>query len=84
MGDIAEMVLEGVLCGECGSYIEPFQSGPLKGKHCGFPTLCIDCLEDHEAKQPQHKPFRCQHCKKPFRTKQGLNDHMRVVHGDAR
>jgi hypothetical protein len=49
MGDTADMVMEGVLCAECGDYIEPFQGGPLKGKHCGFPTLCSDCLEYHAA-----------------------------------
>jgi|tagenome__1003787_1003787.scaffolds.fasta_scaffold20938243_3 hypothetical protein len=35
MGDIAEMVLEGILCEECGSFID--------GCAAGYPRQCADC-----------------------------------------
>jgi hypothetical protein len=36
MGDIAEMILEGLLCQVCGAYIE-------EGEAEGYPRSCSDC-----------------------------------------
>ncbi len=35
MGEVAEMVLEGMLCEVCGSYID--------GEESGYPRTCDDC-----------------------------------------
>ena len=40
MGEIAEAVLEGVLCEQCGEYLG--EDGP------GHPRLCTACLEENE------------------------------------
>lgn len=34
MGEIAEMMLDGMLCERCGEYI---------GEPCGYPRKCSDC-----------------------------------------
>lgn len=41
MGDIADMVLEGILCQECGVYIEPKEEG--KAYDC--PRTCQWCKD---------------------------------------
>lgn len=40
MGDIAEMILEGLLCDCCGSFID--------GEEPGFPRSCEDCAAEGE------------------------------------
>jgi len=37
MGEIADQILHGVLCQECGGYIN--------GEAAGIPRTCDDCLE---------------------------------------
>ena len=37
MGEIAEMVLEGILCKSCGGYID--------GEETGHPRKCEECAE---------------------------------------
>jgi predicted Zn-ribbon and HTH transcriptional regulator len=37
MGEIAEMILEGVICQYCGSLID--------GEETGYPRTCDDCKE---------------------------------------
>lgn len=39
MGEIAEMMLEGILCQYCGVYLDVEES-------CGFPMSCSDCEEE--------------------------------------
>ena len=34
MGDVTEMILDGILCDSCGGYT---------GKACGHPTKCSSC-----------------------------------------
>jgi hypothetical protein len=38
MGEIAEMILDGVLCKVCGTYID--------GHETGYPRSCEDCEEE--------------------------------------
>lgn len=38
MGEIAEMILEGILCEQCGMFID--------GEEVGFPRLCDFCRSD--------------------------------------
>lgn len=37
MGEIAEMMLDGTLCEQCGTFI---------GEPVGYPRLCEDCKDD--------------------------------------
>lgn len=37
MGEILEMMLEGILCEQCGALID--------GEETGYPRLCEDCTE---------------------------------------
>lgn len=39
MGEIAEMMLEGILCQECGGFIDDHEAD-------GYPRSCKDCQED--------------------------------------
>ena len=39
MGEITDMILEGILCQVCGTYLEESE---------GCPTTCADCLDDEE------------------------------------
>ena len=48
MGEIAEMMLEGVLCEGCGAYIEEGEPG-------GFPRRCEVCGPARPVRVPQHR-----------------------------
>ena len=39
MGEVAEMMLDGTLCEQCGTFI---------GEPVGYPRLCSDCANDDE------------------------------------
>jgi predicted Zn-ribbon and HTH transcriptional regulator len=39
MGEVVEMILEGILCEQCGQYI---------GRSIGYPQKCNDCKEDDD------------------------------------
>lgn len=46
MGEITEMVLEGVLCEGCGSLMEDMiPRGNKKVEAPGYPRRCEDCTE---------------------------------------
>lgn len=40
MGDMTEMILDGLLCESCGVYID--------GEAPGYPRLCEDCEAENE------------------------------------
>lgn len=42
MGEITEMVLEGILCEICGCYIDD--------EPVGYPRHCEDCIDEEESK----------------------------------
>lgn len=65
MGDIADMMLEGVLCEGCGVY--------LKGDAPGYPRQCADCKPSKADKAP------CPVCRKKIKLV-GLADHMLAKH----
>jgi hypothetical protein len=50
MGEIAEMVLEGVLCEQCGCLID--------GDEPGYPRLCEDCERENKPKKRRKKAKR--------------------------
>ena len=42
MGEIVEMIIEGLLCEQCGAYID--------GEESGYPRKCEDCEKLKEDK----------------------------------
>lgn len=48
MGEMAELMLEGVLCRECGTLIEDDDWKNAGKQACGYPRLCWDCGGDPE------------------------------------
>lgn len=84
MGEIAEMMLEGMLCQYCGEYI---------GDGDGYPTACSGCQDYHginefgEEKKPGPKPLRkhmrvkvaCPTCGK-FISEIGMPQHIEAKH----
>ena len=43
MGDVADMILEGILCEYCGVYIE---DGECELEADGYPRLCSNCQNE--------------------------------------
>lgn len=95
MGEIADMMLAGILCEGCGEFID--ESGP------GHPRRCAGCdmsprtlrsvkrvvgrqRQAERENQQRHqaakvrKPFACDQCQKLCRTAAGLADHKRIKH----
>ena len=50
MGEIAEMILEGTLCNQCGKAINEGEAGP------GYPISCEGCLQEYQKKQEGREP----------------------------
>ena len=48
MGDNADMILEGVLCQECGGYIDNDDWPRAEELACGHPRYCRYCGGDPE------------------------------------
>lgn len=69
MGEIADMMLEGVLCEGCGVYL---------GEGGGYAQRCASCKRDERESNPLKT--NCTICKKRIKVA-GVKDHMRVVHG---
>lgn len=87
MGEISDMMLEGILCQECGQYVD-YHTG--ESRACGYPRFCPDCGGDPETnyaskrKECIAKQCRCPTCKRRFRTRRGLHDHIRDKHGEGK
>lgn len=85
MGEIADMMLEGLLDEETGEYIGDINEGVYGLQSPGFPISYERGGYDlpYSTKRPpkalsQHP---CPHCNRGFRRKQQLTDHMRDRHG---
>lgn len=50
MGEIAKMMLDGVLCEQCGTLIN--------GEETGYPRLCEDCTQKQRPKKKLGKKAR--------------------------
>ena len=79
MGEIAELMMEGYLCAECGVLIKD-------GEACGYPRYCPECggkpFNNYASRMiPKKKQVACPTCGKRFKTKGGMLDHRRDVHG---
>ena len=78
MGEIAEMMLEGVMCHWCGEFIDD-------GEDCGYPRLCAGCqMNVNEAaqrpRQTRHNKIPCPQCGKRV-ADIGLAQHVAAKHG---
>lgn len=75
MGEIADGMLDGTLCIECGVYLGA--EGPTRCASCRE-----DVAEDRSAACYWAKKFPCpvQGCTHRFKTEQGAIDHQRMVH----
>ena len=73
MGEIADMILEGQMCQECGEFL---------GEGDGYPTYCSSCMPEEEIEVEQ-KPSKvpCPVCRKKVKPA-GLEMHKRDVHGE--
>lgn len=85
MGEVADMMLEGILCEGCGVYL---------GDEIGYPRRCKDCeTRDAPAKRRPflnvpggrktkgYTPrFACSSCYRSFTTQQGLQQHRKDKH----
>lgn len=71
MGDIADMMREGDLCGGCGVY--------LPGEGQGVPRYCRDCRRRDASPAPSEK-VACKVCGRRVKFA-GLADHTRDAHG---
>ena len=81
MGEIADMILEGQMCQECGEFL---------GEGDGYPTYCDDCKPEEEIEKriiasivKEQKPSKvpCPVCRKKVKPA-GLEMHKRDVHGE--
>lgn len=82
MGEIADMMLEGIMCQGCGEFL---------GEGDGFPTWCAGCAPDGVEDElfPMDEPvahyttkYCCQHCNgKAFKSFKAITDHLRGKHG---
>lgn len=81
MGEIAEMMLGGDLCGECGVY--------LPGDGQGVPRYCRDCrrnqrvLQAHPPVKPGSNKTACKTCGRHVKLA-GIKDHMRDAHNQGK
>ena len=73
MGDIADMMLEGVLCEGCGVYLD--------GESPGYPRYCGSCKRTEPKKKKPRNEVICGICNKKVNGFQGIHDHMRTKHG---
>ena len=76
MGDIADMILEGELCQECGAYMDGAD---------GYPRTCHSCKRGSSipiVKQgTAQAKVNCPRCMKRVK-RVGLSNHMKDVHGE--
>jgi len=79
MGDIADMILEGLLCEGCGAYID--------GDGDGVPRRCGDCerydqqdARSRSAAKAAAPKTNCPTCNRRVKLA-GLADHQRDAHG---
>lgn len=86
MGDISEMMLDGILCEGCGEYL---------GEGGGFPTRCAGCAPEVSEADPvwdwwntvpkprkNHAPRKlcCIQCRRTLLNQDALNQHWRDTH----
>jgi hypothetical protein len=84
MGEIADMMLDGTLCEECGVYLDDDEGA------CGYPRYCEDCEDPSDSKHngpnSHKKPekIKCPHCEKKCGGEQGLDTHIKAKHSSIK
>jgi hypothetical protein len=77
MGEIADMMLEGLLCEQCGVFID--EDPPGHPRNCG----CDPSMFSSPAPQPtKSKNVACDLCDKRFGSADARDQHTRDAHGD--
>ena len=74
MGDIADMMLEGVLCQGCGVYL---------GDGDGFPIFCSGCAKQDKSQKLNPLKAPCKYCGKRYK-KSGLHAHTLAKHPEVK
>lgn len=75
MGDIADMMLDGILCEGCGVYLD--------GIAPGYPRYCHSCSKNtvhSNITKPARIKIKCRICGKPCKGEYGLSEHVKAVH----
>lgn len=75
MGDIADMMLDGILCEQCGVYLH--SDGP------GYPVRCGSCKKGERTESiRQANGYECgmKSCRRGFATKGDRKRHMAAFH----
>lgn len=88
MGEIADIMLDGTMCSQCGEFLDGGRDGP------GFPGLCASCADGDRSAPRRETPFArvlpdgkskpkrilCPECGKKYRGAEGLAMHARDKH----
>lgn len=72
MGEIAEAMLDGVLCEGCGAYLGEGAGHPRRCGECTFKAFNVQHGFDRERIR---RPFRCNQCGKRFSRQGSLVQH---------
>lgn len=77
MGEIAEMMLEGLLCQCCG--------GVIDHEEVGYPRTCYACLRAERGQMPLAGTglFVCEQCGKRFSGRNARRQHKRDKHSNT-
>jgi len=70
MGDVADMMLDGILCESCGVF--------LNDEPQGYPCYCSDCATFKSKQKPKvklSKNFKCTQCNRLFSCESNLKQH---------
>ena len=89
MGEIAEMMLNGLMCEGCGVWMDDFEEP-------GYPRRCAGCrrsrgeadsfdedLPSHLPRNSAKKIVACPNCKRRFRTHDAYLAHWRAKHAPS-
>ena len=91
MGEIAEMMLDGTMCGQCGEWLHGGGDGP------GYPGLCYSCRREDERaprfrKHPKNMAapkwkekvyegdHKCDLCERAFKSRLAMMQHQQDKH----
>lgn len=96
MGDVAEMMLDGTLCGGCGAFLDGKSPGYVRycSRSCGPISLdrALKTSVSPRARRAERndrdrheaakasKPFKCEKCSRLFRTMRGREQHTHDTH----
>lgn len=81
MGEVADMMLEGILCAGCGAFLD------ITSKPPGYPVYCSDecarncgVARDTRDRTPK-RTMPCPECERKFASTRAMLQHIAVKHG---